>query len=278
MNAIHTIWTAPFFAKNNGAYFIEDFEILTTILSAMQWRKHNGKIKLVADKCAIEFYKDTGLIGIWDEVEELEIDDNINPKMFWAASKLYALKKEKTPVVILDTDFIVWESIDFDKTSNCAVIHFEDLYEDIYPQKEHFKMRDTYIWKDFDWHLKAANTAFCVFKNQELVNKYTDEAIDFIKNAKDCDDYLTYMVFCEQRLLPMCAKDGGFKIEAISGQNKLFSGDNKSFTHIWGMKQQMRDNDILREDFCKRCINRIIKEFGGLEDTIKRIDVLKKYF
>ncbi len=271
MNAIHTIWSAPFFERNSGEYFIEDFEILTTILSAMQWQKNNGKIKLVADERVIEFYKDKGLINIWNEVEELKIDDNINPKMFWAASKLYALKKQKTPVVLLDTDFIMWKSIDFDKFGDCAVIHFEDLYEDVYPQKDYFKMNDGYIWKDYDWRLKAANTAFCIFTNQELVKKYTNAAIEFMKNAKHCDDYLRYMVFCEQRLLPMCAKDGNFKVTSISEQNKLFSDDNKTFTHIWGMKQQMREDKNLREAFCKKCVNRIIKEFPQMENILKEI-------
>ncbi len=270
MNAIHVNWTAPFYEKNECEYYIEDFEILTTILSALMWRKYNGKIKLVADKNAIKFYKNAGLIELWNEVSELEID-SISPNMFWAGAKLFALKEQKAPIALIDTDFIVWEKLNFDKISDCGVIHFEELNDNIYPPKSYFQMNDGYVWKDYDWKQKAANTAFCVFKNQKLINEYTHQAIEFMKSAKISDDYLRYMVFCEQRLLPMCAKTGGYKISEISKQNDLFSHNNKAFTHIWGMKQQMRDNKELREHYCKKCINRIIKEFPKMENVLNKI-------
>ncbi|MBR5271245.1 MAG: hypothetical protein IKV64_03575 [Clostridia bacterium] len=270
MNAIHVNWTAPFYEKNECEYYIEDFEILTTILSALMWRKYNGKIKLVADKNAIKFYENAGLIELWNEVSELEID-SINPNMFWAGAKLFALKEQKAPIALIDTDFIVWEKLNFDKISDCGVIHFEELNNNIYPPKSYFEMNDGYVWKDYDWKQKAANTAFCVFKNQKLINEYTHQTIEFMKSAKTCDDYLRYMVFCEQRMLPMCAKKSGYKINEISKQSDLFSSDNKAFTHIWGMKQQMRDNNELREHYCQKCINRIINEFPQMENVLNRI-------
>jgi len=50
MNAFHTNWTKPFFFRNQDSpYFIEDFDLLTTIISALEWRKHNGGIQMVTD-------------------------------------------------------------------------------------------------------------------------------------------------------------------------------------------------------------------------------------
>ena len=79
-----------------------------------------------------------------------------------------------------------------------------------------------------------------------------------MRGTDEKNDRLKYMVFAEQRLLPMCAKIAGVSIGAFSDLGKLFSEQERRFTHTWGMKQQMRDNHALRYDFCKRCINRIL--------------------
>lgn len=275
MNAIHVNWTKPF---GEGDYCLEDFEILTTILSALEWRKYNGKIKLVADKRAIDFYKKTGIDCIWDSIEELYVDDSINPKTFWAAGKLFALQKENAPVAIIDTDFIVWKKIDFDSLDDCTVIHFEDLYPDVYPVRDFFQMKDGYKWKNYNWKLEATNTAFAIFKSKELIEKYTESAIEFMKYAKETDDYLCYMVFCEQRLLHMVAHSMNIKISQLMECDELFAEKNQTYTHIWGMKQQMRDFNDLRVDFCKKCIRRIVTDFPDVESVIKNIEILKKYF
>ena len=40
IKAFHSNWTTPFFKMNpNKEYYIEDFEILTTIISALKWRE-----------------------------------------------------------------------------------------------------------------------------------------------------------------------------------------------------------------------------------------------
>mgnify|MGYP000721346980 FL=1 len=39
MDAIHINWTKPFRNRFNVPYEVEDFEILTTILSALKWRE-----------------------------------------------------------------------------------------------------------------------------------------------------------------------------------------------------------------------------------------------
>ena len=50
VKGFHSNWTRPFFTLNKDKeYFIEDFEILTTILSALKWREFNGSIKMITD-------------------------------------------------------------------------------------------------------------------------------------------------------------------------------------------------------------------------------------
>lgn len=278
MNAIHINWTKPFINKINAPYAIEDFELLTTILSALNWRRHNGKISMLTDSTGAEYYRRIGIDCIWDDLKIILDDVDVNPDVFWAAGKLFALSTVKAPVAIIDTDFIVWEPIDFNLLADVTVIHFEDLYPDVYPPKEYFHMKNYTFDKRLDWSLKACNTAFCVIKSDKLLKLYTNKAIEFMRGTDEKNDRLKYMVFAEQRLLPMCAKIDGANVESFSNLDKLFSQQERRFTHTWGMKQQMRDNPTLRYDFCKRCINRIIHEFPQMYTIMREIDNLKQYF
>lgn len=278
MNAIHINWTKPFMNKFNRPYEVEDFEILTTILSALKWREKNGSITMITDSVGKEYYEKTGLDVIWDSVENALDDVDVNPDVFWAAGKIFALSRQEAPVAMIDTDFIVWETINPDSLSDVTVIHYEDLYPDVYPPKEHFNMKDYSFDEDFDWRLKACNTAFCVIKNDDLLKYYTEQSIKFMRSTDEKDDRLTYMVFAEQRLLPMCAKKLNKSVAAFSDLKRLFENGENCFTHTWGMKQQMRDNGALRYDFCRRCINRIVHEYPHMYGIMKNIDNLKQYF
>ena len=280
MNAVHINWTKPFFVRNAGEYYIEDFEILTTILSALKWREKNGSIKMVTDSVGKEFYIKNGMDKLWDGGIETVLDDiHEDAYMFWAAGKLHALSCEIAPVAVIDTDFIVWDEILFDRLPALSVIHDEDLYPDVYPDAGSFKMKEGYrLNPDWNWNIKALNTAFYIIKDDVLLKEYTKSAVEFMDNALDCDDPLTYMVFAEQRLLHMEAQRLGKEVKCLSTLEKLFKDGDGWFTHIWGMKQQMRDNNELRHEFCRRCINRIIKDYPGYEEMLHGIAVLKPYF
>lgn len=280
MKAVHINWTKPFFARNSGDYYIEDFEILTTILSALKWREKNGSIKMVTDSAGKEFYLKNGMVDLWDGGIEAVLDSiNEDPYMFWAAGKLHALSRESAPIAVIDTDFIVWDEILFDKLPPLCVIHDEDLYDDVYPGKEYFKMKEGYSFDtQWDWSVRALNTAFYVIKDNILLYEYTSEAIRFMNSAADNDDPLCYMVFAEQRLLNMIANKQGKEVMCFSTLERLFKNGEGWFTHIWGMKQQMRDNDELRYAFCRRCIDRILKDYPEREGMLRGIAALKRYF
>ena len=279
MNAVHINWTKPYFVRNSGSYTIEDFEILTTILSALKWREKNGSIKMITDSVGADFYRRNGMECLWDGGIEISIDNiKEDAYMFWAAGKLHALKNEKAPVAVIDTDFIVWGEILFDKLPELTVIHDEELYPDVYPDVNAFRMKGAYRFDpSWNWSVKALNTAFYVIKSPELLKYYTDEAIYFMENAEQQEDPLRYMVFAEQRLLAMCAEKQGYEVRTFSTLEKLFRNGEGWFTHIWGMKQQMRDNDELRDAFCRRCVGRILRDYPEYRAMLENIEVIKKY-
>ena len=278
MHAIHSTWTKPRLV--NDAFGIDDFEILSTILSALKWREKNGTITMVTDSTGFEFYKSRNMLGLWDEITtDLDsIPDTIDANMFWASGKLFALKSAKTPVAMLDTDFIVWDRLAFDNLGDLTAIHSEELYSDVYPDIYHFEMRRGYVFNpDFDWRIKPLNTAFYVLKNENLRNLYVSEAEKFMEYT-DKGDNLTYMVFAEQRLLPMCANMLGIQTKEFSTLEKLFCDGERYFTHIWGMKQQLREDASLRRDFCMRCIRRIKDDLSEFVPVIENIKELRLYF
>ncbi len=279
MQAIHSNWTKPR-TVNGGEFFVEDFDILTTVLSALKWREKNGAVKMATDSVGYEFYKSRNMLGIWDEVTtELDnIPDYVKPGQFWAAGKIFALKNSEVPTAIIDTDFIVWDRLAFDNLGDISVIHREELYSDVYPDIYHFEMERGYVFNpSLDWRLNPANTAFYVIKNQALRDTYVYEAEEFMKNARTGDN-LTYMVFAEQRLLPMCANMLGIELREISNLEKLFSDGERYFTHTWGMKQEMREDNRLRYDFCKRCARRITDDFSEYLTIMKEIPEIRDYF
>lgn len=278
MNAIHSNWTKPRI-YSTGRFFVEDFDILTTVLSALKWREKNGTIKMITDSIGLDFYKSRNMCDIWNEITtDLDkIPDTVNPQIFWAAGKIFALMSEEAPTAALDTDFIVWDKIAFDNLPDVTVIHTEDLYPDVYPQIEHFNMERGYIFNpDLDWRVRPSNTAFYVIHNNEFIHEYTSEAAKFMDATLDGDN-LTYMVFAEQRLFSMTAKRLNLNIKELSTLERLFKDGERYFTHTWGMKQQMRDMPVLREDFCQRCIQRIRHDYPEYIDMLNGIEELKKY-
>lgn len=279
MLAIHSLWTKPRI-YGTGTFFIEDFDILTTILSALKWREMNGEIKMVTDDVGYEFYASRNMLDVWDSVtkELSDMPDSIDPNMFWAAGKLYALKSQDVPIASIDTDFIVWDRLAFDNFGELTVIHREEITQNVYPDIGHFKMRRGYIFDpDLDWRVRPVNAAFYVMKNAELKSEYVKAAEEFMDHAERGDN-LTYMVFAEQRLLAMTAQRMGIEIKELSTPERLFKDGERCFTHTWGMKQQMREMPNLRHDFCSRCIRRILKDFPEYEEMLKNIPELKKYF
>lgn len=279
MHALHCTWAKPRITSF-GSFFVDDFDILTTILSALKWREKNGEITMVTDSVGYEFYKKRNLLGIWNNITcDLDnIPNEIDSKIFWACGKLFALENAAVPVAVLDTDFIVWDKLAFSNLPDLSVIHSENVYPDVYPDIGHFKMKQGYVFNpEFDWHCRPYNTAFYIIKNADLKTTYTAEAVSFMKNTLTGDP-LTSMVFAEQRLLAMIAKSNNSEVLEFSNTEKLFRDGEKYFTHTWGMKQQMREDISLRYDFCQKCIRRISNDFPQWIDTIKEIPELKSYF
>lgn len=272
MDAIHINSTLPFFAKRkDGDYFTEDFTLYNTIISALQWRKLNGRIFMCTDSTGAAYYKRLGLESVWDGVLDIIPADmeGIDPEMFWAAGKLLAMREMKGDYALIDEDFIVWKKLSLSETAVTAA-HREDINPDVYPDPELF-CADFPLLKRLDKKILPCNTAFLYIPDEDFRRFYVSQSIAFMKSSRSCGDYLCHMVFAEQRLLAMLCGLQGIEIETLLDKDRLFVSQD-DYTHLWGAKQALRDNAEYREKFLERCQNRIISDFPEYKFVIEAIE------
>lgn len=282
MQAFVSNWTRPYAVRcPDRPYQMTDFDLLTTVLSALVWRRENGSIRMITDDTGAQYYRSLGLTDLWDGGIFTYLNDipsTIDPCTFWAAGKLYALAATPAPCVMLDTDFIVWHSLSEHWHRPLAVIHREALNPAIYPAPSAFMLAPSYHFPtNWNWHEPACNTALTYFGNDTLRKTYVGQAMDFMQAARGRDG-LIYMVFAEQRLLAMCAQACGVPIHAFSTEQDLFQGNQRDFTHIWGFKQAMQEQPVLHELFCQKCAARIRKDFPIYANICQTIPQLQPYF
>lgn len=282
MQAFVSNWTRPYAVRcPDRPYQMTDFDLLTTVLSALVWRRENGSIRMITDDTGAQYYRSLGLTDLWDGGIFTYLNDipsTIDPCTFWAVGKLYALAATPAPCVMLDTDFIVWHSLSEHWHRPLAVIHREALNPAIYPAPSAFVLAPSYHFPtNWNWHEPACNTALTYFGNDTLRKTYVGQAMDFMQAARGRDG-LIYMVFAEQRLLAMCAQACGVPIHAFSTEQDLFQGNQRDFTHIWGFKQAMQEQPVLHELFCQKCAARIRKDFPIYANICQTIPQLQPYF
>ena len=285
INGFHSNWTKPFFNSNkNIQYGIDDFEILTTILSALKWREHNGSIKMVTDEIGADYYKKLGMESIWDLGIDVSFDtriqDEINSDIFWAGGKIFALATQSTPCAMIDTDFIVWKSLkELLQDKEICTIHKEDIIPEVYPEIDHFNMKKDYVFNPkWDWSVLPCNTAFTYISNEKFKDYYTTSSIDFMHNFNKGNDRITNMVFAEQRLIAMCANYMNIEVNELVKLQELSDGNQHFFTHTWGYKNVMRQDYNKKKEFCIKCIRRIKDDFPEYEYIIGNIESLKEYY
>lgn len=273
MQAIHIISTAPFFAKHQDSEFsLDKFELYSMALSALSWRSFGDKIDLITDFKGREYINKLGIDCLWDNVRTLIPDDleGINPKMFWAAGKIFALREVSAPIVMIDTDFIVWKKPEL-PTDRIVAAHRENITPSVYPELNYFNFKIPFSMKNMNTSVHPVNTAFLYLPEEDFKQYYVNRSIAFMKSAADCDDYLCYMVFAEQRLLSVCAEEKKIGSQVLMDKDELFYSQ-QDYSHLWGAKQVMRDNIDAMHDFCSRARERIRRDFKDYQHIIGLIE------
>ncbi|MBO4843639.1 MAG: hypothetical protein J5490_03535 [Bacteroidales bacterium] len=283
MKALHIYSSAPFFKYHKDEeFYIDDFDILSAILSALTWQKYNGPIKLYADSTVLKYYRELGIEDLWNGGIDTETLDNppkdIDQGIFWAAGKLLALKKEGAPVLMIDQDLIVWKNIDHLLAQGDILTFHKEYIDHAYPPLKDLIVAPGYEPKrQWSWNSLPCNTAIAFIRKQWFLDYYLEHALEFMKdNNKPGTEYVTRMVFAEQRILAMCAGEKRLKVH-ICLENP-FQYENDTFTHIWGGKTVAREEPGQRYLLCKALISKIHKESPDFKPkTIKMAEIFRKY-
>lgn len=279
--ALHVNNTAP---KFTDIYVPETYDVLSTVLSALLWKKYNGDIKLYADNKVYDFYKKNNLLDLWTDIDvsDFNTTNNIDHKVFWAASKFHAIANEEPPFFVMDTDFIVWNTIKNDLLNEKIIaIHDENINNSIYPSIENLNLttKQISLLNNLNWNIKASNTAFTYFNDIQFKNTYLNLAFNFIENHRSTNsDKLIYMVLVEQRLFSMVADLLKIEVKYLINDKTMYN--QKDYTHVWGLKQKLKNNKIIRMHFNSMCTKRIKREFPEyierVEKTILALEWSKK--
>ena len=259
---LHIFSTAPGISKRAGKPFsLPAFEVICQALSALMWRKLNGPIKFYGDRAACRWLDGLGLLDLYDSVDDKALEaipSDINQEIFWAGAKLFALRAEKAPVAMVDTDLIIWKPLENLLHGPLTVLHREDLIE-CYIRKEYLKIRPGYVFDPaWDWTVRPCNTAFAYFGDDVFKNRYVEKAVDFMQgNGEYPKEMVSQMVFAEQRLLAMEACKEGLPIATLV--DDPFEKGNDIFTHLWGAKNIARNDE--RE--CRALVTALMNKIRG---------------
>jgi len=269
MHAIHVLRTP----RASKAVRLASFEILTMALSALEWRAHNGPITLVTDSKGRAWAEALGITSVWDAIDVRldEMDDiPLDEVVFWAAGKLFALRAQTAPCVIIDLDFIVWQTLDFTPYgTGVAAIHSEGFWDVVYPPPETLQLHTGYaLPSGLDDTARPLNGALVYHGDTGFLHRYAQAAIDFMLHADAHGDVLRYMVFAEQRLLAMLAEKEHRPIYEMMTLPELF-GNQRYFTHLWGYKRELRKSEEASAAFCARLRCRIAHDFPDAPSILR---------
>mgnify|MGYP006330573343 CR=1 FL=1 len=295
MKAIHVVSTRPttnfYVTRAEGsAYRQEDFEVLTTVLSALEWRRHNGPIRLYTDGPGQEFYDRLGLLDLWDggvDTEQLErASQTINCGVFWSFGKLVALRQESAPCCLLDTDLIVWDHIGRLIDAEVMSLHEEPLGFAAYVDRDDLVAAPGFDWSGLDWSAAPYSAAMLYFAGDAFKNRYADRALSFMAGnpiaAEPRGPLPAHPIFVEQRLLSMCATASGVRIGSFlrdHGGAALRSGQpNTVFTHLWNAKTLLHGNPTNRRALCARSAARIRRDHPQTAKVLLAAPLVREYF
>ena len=268
MTYFHVFWTKPCLPDPRTAATEEiefwDFEALTWLVSALEARRM-GLIRLVTDSRGLLFARRTGLEWVYNGGISTVLDEIpavVDPRVFWAAGKLYAYRTIDSPCVGIDTDAILWRPLE--PTGPVMALHVENKAWPFYQMSPGDFARYGFNPADWNWSLHPFNAGIVYFGQDEPRRFYADTAIRFMEAhgrttpptaGQGCDP----MVFAEQRLLPMCMERLQVEVKPIAWLDPTGGhlARNATCTHLWGAKSAYKLNAEARRAYVGFLIDRV---------------------
>jgi len=258
MKAIHVNWTKPFFEKhrlrghgfetlknlNSKTYDQLDYQLLYTMASAANWKKHNGPIKLYTDSVGASFYQRFGLLDLYDEVDINFLNgyskSNVDAAYFWTSGKIKCLAHQTEPFVFLDQDMIIRNKIpEWVRTNDLTVAHWEIGRGYYYFDKEKWKKDITHIeWpKNFNTDDWSPNTSFLCFNNLDLLKQYHDWHKKLVTtNSEYIPEW--FWLFTDQGILGHIIRENDYHVNTLTQNISLSHHNNVDGTNRYKGKAE----------------------------------------
>ena len=314
MKAIHVNWTAPFFKKDklrgHGLKIFQDLQgienytqstpiLLTTILSALWWKKLNGSIKLYTDDEGLKYYKDLGIDSIYDEIDVTTLNDynKVNASYFWTSGKVHCLGQETEPFVFLDQDFIVRNKLDVEEFNkyDLTIPHWEIPRGYYYFTKEQFEKEITHcpFPPSYNCNSLVPNTSFLWFNNIKLVKEYVNAHYN-LTNTQEHNIPEWFWLLTDQGILGHKIREKDYRVSSITSKVFLSDSDHSNvkdrykgmaepwyrflggdikdkadWEHLWYIKATFSANPELKEEYVIRYLNEINQNFPQYKNIIK---------
>lgn len=276
--------------KKDHKFFLPEIELLGLIASISNWKTLYPETitHLYCDSSVLEYLEKIEIIELWDVIhtEELDSQDLIDRRPFWAASKIKILKGIKTPFIIMDCDlYFKKRCIDIDSLSEFDVV--VNQIEDgagYYPTKRDPIIKD--MNDPFDYKSSHAfNVSFLYIGNEKIRKEYTDLSYRWmedlsLKNPNSTSLNGKHMIFCEQKMLKefsvihnarvACLADhmikGAEDKIPMEGEYKSFNLSDSDYLHLHRLKSRVKSNSSLFLD----TRSDIIKSIGNIDKKLAK--------
>lgn len=300
----------PFRNPNNKQHEFNDVNLLTMAASSLKMKSFGHTTELYGDSFTYSFFKTLNLLEIWDKVDGISLEKQIDKQLFdisyfFNIGKFFTLSLVEAPVMLVDTDLIIWDDLRQElQGKEAAFTHWEAVkpVSEWYCQKEELKIPKEYSWKaDWDFDTLATNTSVIYFEKNEVKNYYCKEAFKFMHQnfIKETKRVRSELYFVEQRLFPMCLKElgvfdrmkplidtlwspaeGAFIKKDISrGWWDFFIPEPEQFiTHTWIAKNVIKANQKYCNYYCCRLLLEILKMMPQIEEKLRQTEMFDQYF
>jgi hypothetical protein len=258
--------------------------------SVTLWKRNQPEAHCVlyCDSMTYKVLTKVQAIHLWDEIRELQDNTYVNKKVFWAVSKLQALREVEEPVVLMDGDFLAYRNLIHLFEDKIIVAHDENG-RGYYPSAMDPYIRKTKHIIPRPTH-KAVNCAFQYFPDPSFARSYASMSIQLMEeftslNVPDSN----YLLYAEQLLLKhlldikgieyetlvdeiWMVKEGVFEEEKTDRGIIPFEEQDLWFKHYWMDKSFIKEN---KEGFSLKNEVQELKNILAKDKKLK-IENLKK--
>lgn len=267
-----------------------NYALYTMLLSALQWKKTNGNIKLYCDASVYEQLRQFRLLSCWDDIEVLRddsVDRGIDLQVFWSAVKFLVYERQYEPFVCIDTDLIVWKKLDICPDVDWQFAHWESIEPgDIsYPDTAALSKPAEYIFPKLAFaETRASNMCITVFNNMDFCRIFVNEAFRYMRGNKvDSVSSLhatPEILYMEQRLPVLLSKRYGYTCRPFLNATwspKFFRfvsddpqygswsfnrlDDRMLFTHFWFYKKWLEEHPLAKFELEQQLLHELVTRF-----------------